>query len=109
MDLTHIGGRALDPEQRAALGRFLDDLSNVLAQSEFSTELFDRTLGALGGAYHAALITGKWHIVVAILTETLDDIVASQPTVIFSGAYRRLRSIVWENLDLLPTEMLRLA
>ncbi len=109
MNLTHIGGRALDSDQRAALGRFVDDLADVLRGSGVGSERFDRTLGSLSAAYHAALMTGKWHVVVAILTETLDDLVEHQPVIRVSAAFRRLRAIVRENLDLLPSEMLRLA
>ena len=97
----------LDAEQSAALKRFVDDLADVLAYADVSSDYFERAMCTLAGAYHAALLTGKWQVVVAILTETLDGISDCVPEI--CGAYRRLRAIVSENLDLLPEEMLRLA
>ena len=97
----------LDADQSAALKRFVDDLAEVLAAANISGDYFERALCALAGAYHAALVTGKWQVVVALLTETMDGI--SEEVLPSSRAYQRLRAIVAENVDLLPDEMRRLA
>ncbi|MGZ3517131.1 MAG: hypothetical protein ACXWNK_07135 [Vulcanimicrobiaceae bacterium] len=95
---------ALDADQSAALRRFLDDLEDVLASVSISAEYFERSLNALAKAYHAALVTGKWTLFIAILADALDHL-ESADCAPQSSSYRRLRAMVWENADLLPPEM----
>jgi len=96
----------LDADQSSALRAFVEDMGDVLAQANVQSEYFERTLCGLAGAYYAALRSGEWTILVALLTDALDAIGAASVAL---PAYGRLRALVAENLDLLPEEMLRLA
>lgn len=109
MDVLALRRHGLDGDQSAALRRFVEDLAEVLAVANVSAEYFERTLCGLAAAYHAALLTRKWEVVVALLTDTLDAASDSAPDVRCSSAYDSLRSMIRENVDLLPSEMLRLA
>jgi hypothetical protein len=109
MNVFSIRRHGLDADQSAALRQFVEDLAEVLAVANVSAEYFERTICGLAAAYHSALLTGKWEIVVAILTETLDQADDARPDADTSPAYLRLRAMIRENVDLLPSEMLRLA
>jgi len=100
----------LDSEQSASLRRFIEDLGAVLAAADVPAEQFERSICGIAAAYHAALVTRKWDILVAVLTDALGDIESSHYAADEDAAksYRRLRAIVCENADLLPAEMLRL-
>lgn len=108
MDVFTIRRHGLDADQSAALRRFVEDIGDVLAVANVSAEYFERSVCGLAAAYHAALLTRKWEIVVALLTETLDEVQESRQGGA-AEAYGRLREIIRENVDLLPEEMLRLA
>lgn len=97
----------LDADQSSALRGFVEDLGDVLAAANLRSEYFERTLCVLSAAYYAALLNRQWTVLVALLTETLDGVEAPGRAAL--PAYRRLRAIVSENVDLLPAEMLRLA
>ena len=99
----------LDTDQRAALRYFMEDVADVLQRADVNSEYFERTIGGLSGAYHAALVTRHWHVVVAVLSDTLDSVRHRLHAPEAWPSYRRLLSIVRENVDLLPPEMLELA
>lgn len=101
---ARVGG--LDGDQSAALRRFVEDVNGVLATADVSPEYLNRSLTGLGAAYHVALVTGRWGLLVAVLADALDDL--DDRTYALkkrSPSYWRLRSIVEENADLLPPEM----
>ncbi len=102
--LARVG--ALDGDQSAALRRFLDDVNGVLAAANVPPEYLNRSVTGLGAAYHIALVTGRWSLLVAVLADALDDLDDRTYEVKKrSSSYWRLRSIVEENADLLPPEM----
>ena len=109
MDVLTIRRHGLDGDQSAALRRFVEDLAEVLGAANVSADYFQRTICGLAAAYHSALLTGKWELAVALLTETLDSTGENGAIPHGSGAYRRLQAMIRENVDLLPSEMLRLA
>jgi hypothetical protein len=110
VNFTAARRHGLDAEQSASLRRFIDDLGIVLAGADVPAEQFERSVCGLAAAYHAALVTRKWDILVAVLTDAIGEIDGSRYAADenAAGSYRRLRAIVCENADLLPAEMLRL-
>ncbi len=80
------------------------DIDSVMADARVSAEYATRSRRALEAAYRAALVTRKWNLLVAILADALDALEQSGRATP-SSSYRRLRSAVFENADLLPPEM----
>lgn len=96
----------LDGDQSAALARFVDDVNSVLATVTVSAEYLNRSIAGLSAAYRAALVTGRWGLLVAVLADALDDLHHRNYKIkARSSSYWRLRAIVEENADLLPPEM----
>jgi len=96
----------LDGDQSQALTRFVDDVKSVLATVSVSAEYLNRSIAGLSAAYRAALVTGRWGLLVAVLADALDDLDHRTYTIkARSSSYWRLRAIVEENADLLPAEM----
>ena len=94
----------LDVDQQAALQRFIADLKTVLSDADGATAHSGRMLEALAAAYRSALLTSRWELLVAVLADALDRLGPSGCESALA-AYRRLRSVVRENADLLPPEM----
>jgi hypothetical protein len=103
--VTYVSGcGGLDKDQSAALQRFFDDVESVLHDARVSAEYSIRSVRTLEAAYRAALVTRKWNLLFAILADALDALEHSGRATP-SSSYRRLRSAVFENADLLPPEM----
>jgi hypothetical protein len=101
----------LDEDQSGALRSFLLDLNAILDAASVPDGYYERVMRGLAAAYYAALSTCNWHFFITLLANALQDLddAGLTPRPRAASAYWRLRSMVRENADLLPPEMLGIA
>lgn len=99
----------LDEDRLVALQRFVYDLRTVFANGSMRPDAAERVVETLSGAYCAALTGGPWGLLIATLADALDSVEQAGLKEPPELSHRRLRSIVRENIDLLPMEMQHVA
>ncbi len=99
----------LDADRLAALQRFIADVRTLFQHTAMAPQAAERAIGTLCAAYCAALTGGTWGLLVAALADALDAADNLGVSIAAELPRRRLRSLVRENADLLPFEMIELA